>query len=196
MSLRTILAAAAAISVTVVADKRGLAFNDGINISGFHDSFIAASAIKWTYNWDSDTSNNDNYGEFVPMLWSPRGDHSGPWNDHVNKWFGRGTQYLLGFNEPDRPDQANMSPGDAVNAWRQYMEPYHNRAYLGAPAVSNGGFGWLQDFLNQCQGCHLDFIPVHWYGDHSQEADFENWVNRVCDLVAHNGRKVWITEVY
>ncbi|KAJ6780410.1 hypothetical protein PWT90_02297 [Aphanocladium album] len=43
-------------------------------------------------------------------------------------------------------------------------------------------------------GCHLDFISVHWHVDHSQEADFENWVNRVCDLVADNGRKVWITE--
>lgn len=195
MALRTVLVAAAAFSATASAYKRGLAFNDGIDISGFHDTFIALSEISWTYNWNSDTSNGDNYGEYVPLLWSSRGDHTSQWNDHVNKWWNQGSKYLLGFNEPDRPDQANISPGDAVNAWRQYMEPYHDRFYLGAPAISGGGFGWLQDFLNQCQGCHLDFIPIHWYGDHSNAAGFENWVNQVCNLVAHGGRKVWVTEV-
>ncbi|KAJ3484050.1 hypothetical protein NLG97_g7156 [Lecanicillium saksenae] len=62
----------------------------------------------------------------------------------------------------------------------------------GAPAVSNGGYDWLRDFLNQCQDCNIDFVPVHWYGDHSMEWDLERWVDSICDLVGN--RKVWITE--
>lgn len=193
MVSQSLLAATAVLATTAAAYKRGLAYNDGIDISGFADNFVARTEITWTYNWDSDTNTDQNYGEYVPMLWSPRGDHTGPWDDHVNKWLGRGTSHLLGFNEPERPDQVNISPGDAVNGWKQYMDPYAGRARLGAPAVSNDGYGWLQDFLNQCQGCNIDFVPVHWYNDHSLERDFENWVNSICDLVGN--RKVWITEV-
>lgn len=42
---------------------------------------------------------------------------------------------------------------------------------LVAPAVCAGGFDWLRGFLNQCSGCHIDFIPVHWYGG----ANYEHW---------------------
>ncbi|KAJ4154792.1 hypothetical protein LMH87_000069 [Akanthomyces muscarius] len=65
------------------------------------------------------------------------------------------------------------------------MNPYAGRARLGAPDVSNDGYGWLQDFPNQCQGSHIDFVPVHWYNDHSMERDFENWVNSICSLVGN-----------
>ncbi|KAJ4154793.1 hypothetical protein LMH87_000069 [Akanthomyces muscarius] len=41
------------------------------------------------------------------------------------------------------------------------------------------------DFPNQCQGSHIDFVPVHWYNDHSMERDFENWVNSICSLVGN-----------
>lgn len=40
--------------------------------------------------------------------------------------------------------------------------------YLGSPAVSNSGnpgegLDWLREFMDQCDGCNVDFICVHWY---------------------------------
>ncbi|KAJ3493863.1 hypothetical protein NLG97_g4460 [Lecanicillium saksenae] len=66
---------------------------------------------------------------------------------------------------------------------------------LGAPAVSNGGYDWIRQFLDECKGCHVDFIPVHWYGGANQADDLINWMNRICDLAhSHNIPHVWLTE--
>ncbi|KAJ3494304.1 hypothetical protein NLG97_g4170 [Lecanicillium saksenae] len=174
------------------AGKRGLASNDGLDLRGFEDvAFYGRSKVRWQYNWDSDIgSNKISFAEYVPMLHSLHDGHQWVWRDRVDKWLNQGTGHLLGFNEPEQSGQARMSVGEAVDAWREWMEPYAPRARLGAPAVSNDGWDWITQFLNQCQGCHIDFIPIHWYNPDSLEWDFENWVNRICSL----GKPVWITE--
>lgn len=62
-----------------------------------------------------------------------------------------------------------MPLADAVGAWLRYMEPAKNlkeKMYLGSPAVTNGGgnqgLAYLRAFLDQCKGCNIDFICVHW----------------------------------
>ncbi|KJK78309.1 hypothetical protein H634G_06482 [Metarhizium anisopliae BRIP 53293] len=178
---------------TAETPKRGLAANDGIPINNFWGTFEGhKSQINWQYNWDSTTNQKQPFAEFVPMLWGTQSYHTQQWHYNARYWMQRGTQHLLGFNEPDRPDQANMSPEAAVTAWKTYMEPYAGQVKLGAPAISNAGYYWLSEFLNQCQGCHIDFIPVHWYNDHTLEFDLENWVNKICQL--GRGRPIWITE--
>lgn len=175
--------------------KRGLAYNDGIGIDQFGGEWNGhPSQVNWQYNWDSTTNQKQSFAEFVPMLWGTQDYHTTQWFDNAWNWINnQGTGHLLAFNEPDHAGQAAMSPGDAVNAWRQYMEPFHGFAQLGAPAVTNGGYDWLSQFLQQCSGCNIDFIPVHWYNDHTLEFDLENWVNSICTL--GGGRPVWITEV-
>ncbi|KAK3181589.1 hypothetical protein K4F52_007144 [Lecanicillium sp. MT-2017a] len=174
--------------------KRGLAANDGIPIWQFGGEWLGhKSQVNWQYNWDSTTNQKQSFAEFVPMLWGTQSYHTDQWFDNAWYWLNNGgSGHLLGFNEPDRPDQAHMTPGEAVDAWRKYMEPFVGHAQLGAPAVSNGGYDWLRQFLDQCSGCHIDFIPVHWYNDHRLEFDLENWVNKVCRL--GGGRPLWITE--
>lgn len=191
LALASIIGAAVA---ELPAGKRGLASNDGLNLQGFENvAFYGHSKVRWQYNWDSDIGDNKlTFAEYVPMLHSLHDNHQWVWRDRVNKWLGQGTRHLLGFNEPEQPwPQAAMSVGDAVNAWREFMEPYAGSARLGAPAVSNDGWDWINQFLNECQGCHIDFIPIHWYNPDSLEWDFENWVNRICSL----GKPVWVTEV-
>ncbi len=174
--------------------KRGLAANDGVPIWQFGGSWNGhASQINWQYNWDSTTSQKQSFAEFVPMLWGTGSDHTSGWFDHAWDWLqNRGSGHLLAFNEPERGDQSNLSPQQAADAWRQYMEPFVGHAQLGAPAVSNDGYAWLQQFLQACSGCHIDFIPIHWYNDHTQASDLEDWVNKICTLT---GRQVWLTEV-
>ena len=60
----------------------------------------------------------------------------------------------------------------AVAAWKKYMNPLSTlnpKVYLGSPAVTNAapsgttGLGWLAKFLEQCNGCQIDHVNVHWY---------------------------------
>ncbi|KAL7910522.1 glycosyl hydrolase catalytic core domain-containing protein [Trichoderma velutinum] len=191
------LSVAAALFTLALADpwpKRGLDANDNIPISQFGGTYNGRSSqVNWQYNWDSTTSQKQSWAEYVPMLWGTASDHTNQWSNNAWSWINNGgTGHLLAFNEPDLNTQSNLSPGDAVNAWRQYMEPFYGHAQLGAPAVTNGGYNWLSQFLQACSGCHIDFIPVHWYNPWTLEKDFENWVNSICSLAG--GRPVWITE--
>ncbi|KAK2608943.1 hypothetical protein QQS21_002519 [Conoideocrella luteorostrata] len=173
--------------------KRGLAANEDIPISKFGgEDHGKKSQVNWQYNWDSTTKKKQPWAEYVPMLWGTQSFHTDQWFDNAWYWISHGdTGHLLAFNEPDRPDQANLSPGDAANGWKKFMEPFVGHAQLGAPAVSNGGYQWLSQFLGACEDCHIDFIPVHWYNDYTLENDLESWVNKICEL---GGRKIWITE--
>ena len=194
---RLVLAVSAMVA-GVLADnwpKRGLAANDDVPIWQFGGEWLGhPSEINWQYNWDSTTNQKQSFAEFVPMLWGTQDYHTRQWWDNAWYWLNNGgSGHLLAFNEPDRPDQSHMSVSEAVARWKQYMEPFAGHAQLGAPAVSNAGFDWINQFLQQCDGCHIDFVPVHWYNDASLEWDFENWVNKICSI--SGGRQVWITEV-
>jgi hypothetical protein len=71
---------------------------------------------------------------------------------------------------------------------------------VGAPAVSDGGLGWLYDFMEQAEeaGLRVDFVPVHYYrcygnaGDPNGAANqFYNFLRGVHDVVR---RPLWVTE--
>jgi hypothetical protein len=175
--------------------KRGLASNEGIPLTQFGGSNGGRSSqVNWQYNWDSTTNQKQSWSEYVPMLWGLQSDHTSVWNSRVNYWLSQGgSGHLLGFNEPDLASQSSLSVGQAVQGYRTYMKPFIGRASIGTPAVTNGGYSWLQDFLSQCNDCGIDFIVAHWYNDQSLFSDFQNWVNKLCTL--GNGKQVWITEV-
>lgn len=71
-------------------------------------------------------------------------------------------------NEPDNAGQANLSPQNAANVYKQYMMPLKGRgAGIATPAVTNGvgttGLNYLETFLTFCPGCSFDLINVHHY---------------------------------
>lgn len=175
--------------------KRGLAYNDDIPIWQFGGSWEGdASQINWQYNWDSTTTEKQDFAEYVPMLWSDASIHTSGWWDNAWYWLDNGgSGHLLSFNEPERSDQANMSPAQAASSYRTYMHPFIGSAQLGSPAVSNDGEAWMSSFMSECSDCTIDFIATHWYNDHTQFADLQDWVGTMCSI--GNGRQVWITEV-
>jgi len=99
----------------------------------------------------------------------------------------------LGMNEPDFPGQSNIAPSDAVGMWWSYMEPLHNDGYLlVSPACTNGASGktWMETFMNDCGGCHVDAIALHYYG--TESSDF---ISYVTDFHNTWGKPIWVTEV-
>jgi hypothetical protein len=73
--------------------------------------------------------------------------------------------------------------------------PYAKRASLGAPAVTNGpsGLPWLKEFLGNCTGCQIDFVPLHWYNRWNNTGYLHEYLEAA--YVVGGGRKLWLTEV-
>jgi hypothetical protein len=145
-----------------LAGKRGLCYNDASMTTFF------GSKVTWAYNWGQTAGSGLAPSlEYSPMLWSGLSSNTGSWASNAKSAIAGGCSVLLGFNEPDLSTQAHMTVAEAVSAWQQFMEPLACSARLAAPAVTNGGapFGlaWLSSFLESCQGCSVDVIPIHWF---------------------------------
>ncbi len=146
--------------------------------------------VDWLYNWSLDRNSTLDW-EYTPIR------QVRYWPSLDQDWKTRGSTHVLGYNEPDRPDQANMSVGDAISSWPDVLWP---GLRVGAPAVSDGGLSWLYDFMGQADaaGLRVDFVPVHYYrcygnaGDPAGTANqFYNFLKGIHDVVQ---RPLWITE--
>ncbi|MEO3782158.1 glycoside hydrolase family protein [Actinocorallia sp. B10E7] len=123
---------------------------------------IKDSGACWFYSWGPDRAGitAPKGVEFVPMI------HRAATIGDVAKVKGRGHRYLLGFNEPDLGDQANMSVEQALDLWPRLVK---TGLVLGSPSVATGGEvpgGWLDRFMKGAKKRNLrvDFITLHWYG--------------------------------
>jgi autotransporter-associated beta strand protein len=152
---------------------------------------------NWYYNWGRNP-NPGAFSEFVPMAWSS----SSVTNDtSFNQLLGHGSDYILGFNEPERTDQANMTVDQAIALWPKLMSTGKK---LVSPAVSDDAVGraWLSSFLSEVNRLDLrvDAIAFHWYGDVRPTNAHTTFLGRV-DWFHNNhtnkaGQKypIWVTE--
>jgi hypothetical protein len=150
---------------------------------------IAALGAAWCYNWGTAPKSTDCADPyFVPMIWDGSNVAGA-----IKAIGGAGYDTVLGFNEPNKSDQANMSVADAIALWPTVTSDTNVR--VGSPAVSDDGRSWLVDFMTQAKakGLRVDFIAMHWYGWNagscvaSQLEGAVNWASQW-------GLPVWITE--
>jgi hypothetical protein len=59
------------------------------------------------------------------------------YNNHTHLNIPTDAEFILGFNEPDHVDQANMTPQQAADAWPE-LEKHANGRPLVSPATSIG----------------------------------------------------------
>jgi len=179
--------------------KRGVSY-------GYHsvkDMENASKNISWWYNWAAQPetpirTTYQNYEvDFTPMAWNNVGISG------VNSWADKDTtiKYLLGFNEPNFREQANMTPTQAAKAWPalQKIAQKHDLKIV-SPAVnycgncvSEGGttytnpFKYLDDFFKVCDTCQVDFIGLHWYGS-------GNSIMGYVEEARKYNKQIWVTE--
>ena len=174
--------------------KRGLAYNDPT----LCNIFIGDPKVSFAYNWASTSGGLKNGVMYIPLLFSDASSATGSWHQNALTGIQNGATHLFSFNEPDNSGQANMTPRQAVTAWKNYMEPLAGKAKLCAPAVTNSvqagqGLEWLQKFLHLCTGCTIDCVNIHWYGGATDDAGFKQQVQSAASI--GNGKPVWVTEI-
>jgi hypothetical protein len=155
------------------------------------DQTLADAGLSWYYTWGPKGFSLPAVSpEFVPMIWGA--------DDARQMNIDAGSDYLLGFNEPDVADQANLTVDEALALWPQLVATGRR---LGSPAVSSGAAaagGWLDRFLSGASSRDLpvDFVALHWYG--SDFADADNATLDLCNYLAsvydRYGKPIWLTE--
>jgi hypothetical protein len=111
------------------SSKIGAAYNNASVIS-------TITGASWAYDWNftPDGTVPDSI-KFCPMLWGSKMFNS--WRSAAQTAISGSSKYILSFNEPDLPAQANMAPGNAVDTYKQYITPFKDQATLVTPAVTN-----------------------------------------------------------
>jgi hypothetical protein len=101
---------------------------------------------------------------------------------------------VLGYNEPNKSDQANLSVEDAFAEWPDMVSNPDIR--VGSPSVSDDGRWWLEDFMALVEdaGLRVDFITVHWYGWSAGSCDNANGLEGAINWAEQWGRPIWLTE--
>ena len=95
----------------------------------------------WYYRWGPDKENIGNLdATFVPQIWG--GYQATQSVIDMIKGYG-GTEWVLGFNEPERTDQYNhLTPSQAVSLWQTISNGFAGSGIkLAGPAVSDTGDG-------------------------------------------------------
>mmetsp|Transcript_7357 Transcript_7357/g.10430 ORF Transcript_7357/g.10430 Transcript_7357/m.10430 type:complete len:419 (+) Transcript_7357:119-1375(+) len=157
---------------TSASEKRGVSLKEANST----DLKALTDTVSWGYTWEKSPSfttlkdwDNANI-EFIPMVW---GEY-----DHldVNGTIPAESSALLGFNEPNFVEQANLQPAEAAALWpalEKHAEDL-NIPILVSPAVNFSPddwppVEWLRAFFEECDtlyppnGCRVDAIGVHSY---------------------------------
>ncbi|GIJ65942.1 glycoside hydrolase family protein [Virgisporangium ochraceum] len=155
---------------------------------------LADVRASWYYNWSPRRESTPGPAtvEFVPMIWGASSVTDG--NLAQARQDGN---VLLGFNEPDLGEQANMSVEQALDLWPR-LEDTGMR--LGSPVVAFGGDkagGWLDRFMSgaRARGYRVDFIALHWYGSDFRADAATGHLRGYLQAVYQRYRlPIWLTE--
>jgi len=152
--------------------------------------------LGWYYNWGlSDPFNGSGeVGEYVPMIWGR--SSVTPQNLQIIKdgYESGKFKYLLTFNEPDHPDQSNMSVEEALSYWPQ-LEAIG--IPLSSPCPCDYSTGWLDEFMKEAKkkNYRVDFIAVHCYQDFSVEGIENKMKSDVLNVIYEKYQlPIWVTE--
>jgi hypothetical protein len=194
--------------------KKGIAYIP----YGYGDDYnlllSSRSPLDWYYTWYPDPAPADTfYGnksssiEFVPTLKSLQNITDAVLHSLPNVTT---SKYLFTFNEPDGTVESggsDLSPQDAARVYIDKIVPLRSRFQLSHPAVtgSERGMKWLKDFNAACwsidpkNGCPLDFVVVHWYGDFlgmtSWIGQLASWYNGTENVGLQGQLRMWVTEI-
>ena len=146
--------------------------------------------VEWIYNWNiSRPAAMDGSIDYVPMR------HNKFWPS-LDKLANVGdVDYLLGHNEPDAEEQANMTVEEVVAQWPQLQAAADEYdLLLGSPSTKHYNAQWLIDFMDIVDapgsGLRVDFMAIHWY----YPPNVDSFMSKMQWVYNQWGRDVWVTE--
>lgn len=164
--------ALAVVSAFGVSPKRGVSedsFSLGCQVEAL------TPGVSWYYNWRTAApvgyqNQIDQLDmEFVPMCWNAAYDA-----DAIREYCKAHpkTKYLLGFNEPNFTNQANLTPEEAAAKWPEVQALAKELGLeLVAPALNyspnppyTDPCSWMDEFVKLVGSDAFDYTAIHNYG--------------------------------
>lgn len=139
---------------------------------------------SWRYNWDNTASSTLDI-EYVPMRHNPN------WPAYSNIINKENVTHALHFNEPDNSvDDGYSTVEGAIAQWPNMLA---SGLRVGTPAPTDGGVGWLYDFIDACaaNNYRVDFVAIHFYRGGQSTQQFYDFIKSIHD---RTGLPIWITE--
>jgi len=98
--------------------------------------------------------------------------------------------YLLGWNEPNQEDHANIPPEVAAEAWIELQEKYPEQVLV-SPACSGMNTAWMDEFFDRCSvlGCRIDYVATHSYNP-----DPDVTMSKLEEYSRRYNKQIWLTE--
>jgi len=190
-ALRLLLSATVAAPAVAWAEDRPARRSSKKGWAGNRPESAKQFGCSWWYDWGCAGKGAEGF-EFVPMV---KGNRKPVPGEELRRLADPTAKHLLGFNEPERSSQGNLTVAQAIEAWPALAAFAESKALrLGSPCVSSDAAGgaWMREFMEQAQRKRLkvDFVAAHWYRS-ADPAAFEDWLK---DLNASYRRPIWVTE--
>lgn len=181
-------ATCAAIAVPTALAKDAKSVKKGF--CGMNPAQAKTVEAAWRYDWGP-TGSSEAGIEFVPMIKGTPHFRPGLFEGVTKMAKEKKANYVLGYNEPERKDQGNMTVAAALELWPK-LEAIG--LPLGSPAPSSDGLGmkWLEEFMEAAKKkkYRIDFLALHWYRS-SKSGDFEGWLK---EMNRKYRLPIWVTE--
>jgi len=189
----SLLASLGASATSFAAPSRSGSTKKGLCLKATGDKLeqrLSKLNCKWFYNWGSKMPQGVPAGvDFKPMIYGYWGGKEGLLKAG-QRAKAAGIKELLGFNEPDKKNQSNMSVEKALRVWPLLME---TGLRLGSPACVHPDGEWMKAFMAgvKKQKLRVDFVTVHSYGG-PNPAELEKRLRRIQKMYQ---KPIWITEL-
>ena len=203
MNNKTVILTVAAFALAVngfTADAKS--FKRGVGENSFNlkeEIDVVKPGTSWFYTWGNVPNNNikdlpDADFEFIPMCWNANYNA-----DNIRNYCKAHpeTKYLLGFNEPNFKNQANMTPEVAAAAWPAVQALAKELGLkLVGPAVNyspdgpeNDPYTWYAKFVSLVGKDAFDYIAIHNYS-----GGVDGMRTMIDKFYGLYGKQIWLTE--
>ena len=137
----------------------------------------------WRYDWGAGGPSTLDM-EYVPMK------HNGKWPSFKQINSLQHVTHLLGFNEPMKEKQGNLTMEQCLNLWPKLQA---SGLRLGSPCTTDGTIDWLYEFMDKAKarGYRVDFVTVHYYKGGWSDEQFIAWMRAIHEKT---GLPLWVTE--
>eukprot|EP00931_Biecheleriopsis_adriatica_P047651 TRINITY_DN27485_c0_g1_i1.p1 TRINITY_DN27485_c0_g1~~TRINITY_DN27485_c0_g1_i1.p1 ORF type:complete len:2283 (-),score=523.16 TRINITY_DN27485_c0_g1_i1:218-7066(-) len=177
------------------SSKRGIAIENNLLTE---EALLGLSQIiSWGCTWTYDLTGGPNLTsweaadvDWIPMIWGP-----GSISLAQTAGLPPGRRALLGFNEPNFPSQASLTPLMAAELWKdiEQLAADHGIDTIIAPSMNIhpdvDPIDWLYSFIALCEGCKIDGIALHVFSCYGAGLKWH------LDRYRVFGKPLWITEI-